>query len=406
MVMDRWGLLVALHLCLGVVAVPSALRADDTAKAPKPEPQLTVLKMIPVGGSGRWDYLYADAAARRLYVPRSTHTQIVDLDKGTVLGDLPDTKGVHGVALALEQGLGFTSNGGANAVSVFDLKTFKVCKTIKAGQKPDPIIYDPASKHILAMNHAGGDVTVIDPAALDNEPVTITVGGKLEFAVADGAGHVYVNVEDKDETVAIDSKENKVLAHWPLAPGKAPTGLAMDVEHHRLFVGCGNQKMVMLDSESGKVLGQRGCWKGRRRRGLRCQAWRGDDRQRQRRDAERGQGLRRWDRDGANGQDLQGRQDDHHGRQKAPGSFALQHPRRQGGRNVRNRCRRREEDQENRVCSIITEDYAAGFLRARCSAWVVRSRCAARSSRSMSKAIREEMCDLVRTRYTVFCILR
>jgi DNA-binding beta-propeller fold protein YncE len=247
--------LIWVCLLLGLFAGSASLCAAADGVASAGAPQLTVLRTIPIGGSGHWDYLYADTAARRLYVPRSTHTQILDLDTGAVLGDLAETKGVHGVAVATEQSLGFTSNGGDNTVSVFDLKTFKVCKILKVGKKPDPITYDPASKHILCINHGGGDVSVIDPAALDKDPAIITIGGVLEFAVADGAGHVFVNVEDKDETVQIDSTTNRVLAHWPVAPGKGPAGLAIDIEHHRLFVGCANSKLIVLDSETGKVLG-------------------------------------------------------------------------------------------------------------------------------------------------------
>jgi YVTN family beta-propeller protein len=231
------------------LAVSAAAGADAAAPA-----KLKVLKTFAVGGEGRWDYLGVDAAARRLYVPRSTHVQILDLDSGALLGDIPGTNGVHGVALAPEHNLGFSSNGRDNSVSAFDLKTLKVLKTVKTGRNPDAILFDPASKHILAFNHSGGNVTVIDPAALDKEPATIAVGGTLEFGVADGAGRVFVNVEDKDEVVEIDSKANRVLAHWPLAPGKAPTGLALDADRHRLYAGCGNQKMIILDSESGKVL--------------------------------------------------------------------------------------------------------------------------------------------------------
>ncbi|MGO8752298.1 MAG: YncE family protein [Thermoguttaceae bacterium] len=246
--------LVLNSLFLGLLAgSPSLSRAADDA-ASTAAPQLAVLQTLPVGGSGKWDYLYADSAARRLYVPRSTHTQILDLDTGAVLGDLADTRGVHGVALAPEQSLGFTSNGGANTTSVFDLKSFNVCKTINVGKKPDPITYDPASKHIFCINHGGGTVSVIDPAALDKDPTVIPVGGTLETAVADGTGHVFVNVEDKAETVEIDSLANRVLAHWALAPEATPAGLAIDTAHHRLFVGCGNKKLYVLDSQSGKVL--------------------------------------------------------------------------------------------------------------------------------------------------------
>lgn len=263
MVMQRRRLLVAVSLLAGFfAAVSSVSAAAEGKKAPPVAAQLALLRTMPVGGTGGWDYLCADSRARRLYVPRATHTQILDLDTGAVVGDIPDTNGVHGVALAPDQGLGFTSNGKDGTVSVFDVKTFKVSKTIKVGTKPDAIMYDSASKHILAINHGSGDVSVIDPAALDKETVKIPVGGTLEFAVGDGAGHVFVNVEDKDETVEIDSKENKVLAHWPLAPGKAPTGLALDRRNHRLFVGCGNEKMIVLDAESGKVLAAADVGKG------------------------------------------------------------------------------------------------------------------------------------------------
>src|SRR4051812_28106424 len=195
-----WSLIIS-----AIILTTHAMAADA---------QLKVLKTIPLGGEGRWDYLCADAQGERLYVPRSTHVQVVDLESGKVVGDIPNTAGVHGVALAPEQNLGFSSNGRDNSVSVFDLKTLKEIKRIKAGKNPDAIPYDPASKHIFAFNHSGGDVTVIDPPALYTATVTIPVGGALEYGVSDGAGHVFVNVEDKGEVVEIDSKENKVLAHW------------------------------------------------------------------------------------------------------------------------------------------------------------------------------------------------
>ena len=254
MVIDRWRVLVVVSLFFGLFTVSWRLSAAAQAEASAGVPQLTLLKTIRVGGTGRWDYLCADSVARRLYVPRGSHVQILDLDGGAVLGDIADTNGVHGVALAPAQGMGFTSNGRDNTVSVFDLKTFEVSKTIKTGRNPDAIIYDPTSKHIFSMNHSGGNVTVIDPAAPNKAPVTIAVGGTLEFAVTDGAGHVFVNVEDKGETVQIDSRANRVLVRWPLAPGTKPTGLAIDIDRHRLFVGCGNQKMIVLDSQRGNVL--------------------------------------------------------------------------------------------------------------------------------------------------------
>lgn len=240
----------ALLFCCGLpLFFNSVCAADDNAV-----PAFKLLKTLPLGGDGRWDYLCVEPESQRLYIPRSSHVQVLDMEKNLIIGDIPNTNGVHGVALALEQNLGFASNGRDNAVTVFDLKTLKVTKSIKTGRNPDAIIYDPASKHIFSMNHSGGDITVIDPAALGKDSVTISVGGALEAGVPDEMGHVYVNVEDKNEVVEIDSKENRVLAHWSLAPGTGPTGLAIDTAHHRLFAGCDNQKMIVLDAENGKVV--------------------------------------------------------------------------------------------------------------------------------------------------------
>jgi DNA-binding beta-propeller fold protein YncE len=246
---------LALSLSLSLVAVSASRPAAVDAPAVN-VPQLKLLATIPLGDKGRWDYLCIDPDARRLYLPRTNHVQVVDLDKGTVVGDIPkiSSKGAHGVALAPDQNLGFISAGRDNCVIAFDIKTLKVTATIKTGANPDAILYDPASKHILSINHSGGDITVINPAALDKETVTIPVGGVLEYAVADGAEHVFVCVEDKNEVVQIDSKANRVRARWALAPGEEPTGLAIDLKHHRLFAGCRNQKMVVLDAKTGKIL--------------------------------------------------------------------------------------------------------------------------------------------------------
>jgi DNA-binding beta-propeller fold protein YncE len=256
---SQLALAFALLLSLGAIAAPFVANGN-AADAPS----LTLLKTIPVGGAGGWDYLCVDPDARLLYVPRGNHMQVINLDKGAVVGDIANvsTKSAHGVALAPGQNLGFISTGKDNSVIAFDIKSLKITATVKTGANPDAILYDPTSKHILSMNHSGGDITVIDPAALEKNAATIQVGGKLEYAVADGAGHVFVCVEDKNEVVQIDSKANRVLARWPLAPGEGPTGLAIDVEHHRLFAGCGNQKMVVLDSKSGKVLATPAIGKG------------------------------------------------------------------------------------------------------------------------------------------------
>lgn len=236
----------------GITAVCVAQTAPAPAAAADAGP-LQVLKTFKVSGASSWDYLTVDPEARRLYVSHGTLVTVLDADKGTAIGEITDTPRVHGIALVPDCNVGFTSNGGENALGVFDLKTMKTLKKIKAGQSPDSIIYDPGSKKVFAFNHRSGDITIVDPKALDKDPVTLAVGGTLETGVSDGAGRVYVNVEDKNEVVAIDSKTGKVLAHWPLAPGEGPTGLAIDTRHHRLFAGC-SKLMVILDAEQGKIL--------------------------------------------------------------------------------------------------------------------------------------------------------
>jgi DNA-binding beta-propeller fold protein YncE len=219
-------------------------------------PQLRVLKTIPLGGEGKWDYLCLDADPRRLYVTRSTTVQVVDLEGGVLAHTVANagSSRVHGVALAPEQNLGFVTAGKDRCVNVFNLMTLKITATVKTDGIPDCIVYDPASKHVFA-NLQGGEITVIDPAAL-NHTVAISVGGRLEAAVADGAGHLFVCVEDRNEVVQIDSMTNKLLARWPLGTGQAPTGLAIDTQHMRLFAGCvNNQQMVILDAKTGTILG-------------------------------------------------------------------------------------------------------------------------------------------------------
>jgi DNA-binding beta-propeller fold protein YncE len=219
-------------------------------------PPLKILKTIPLGGEGKWDYLCLDAEARRLYVPRTNTVQVVDLDNGVLAGTIAKAgkSRVHGVALAPEQNLGFITASKDRCVNVFDLMTLKVTAAVKTRDFPDCIVYDPASKHVFANHHQGGEITVIDPAAL-HHTVTISVGGRLESPVADGAGHLFVCVQDKNEVVQIDSMTNEVLARWPLGTGQAPTALAIDTQRMRLFAGCGNQQMVILDAKTGTILG-------------------------------------------------------------------------------------------------------------------------------------------------------
>jgi len=212
-----------------------------------------LLKKIPLGGEGGWDYVTFDPGSGRLYISRATHVIVLDPASGKVVGDIPDTAGVHGVALAPELGRGFTSNGRANTVTIFDSKTLAVSGQVKAGQNPDAIVYDPASKRVFTMNGRSSDATAID-AATGTVAGTVALGGKPEFAVADGRGRVYVNLEDKSQLLALDSRKLEVVARWPLAPCEAPSGLAIDREHRRLFAGCRNQLMAVVDADSGKVI--------------------------------------------------------------------------------------------------------------------------------------------------------
>jgi DNA-binding beta-propeller fold protein YncE len=224
------------------------------AAAPQPgESGYHLKKKIKVGGEGFWDYITFDSATRQLFISRGTRVMVLDVDSEKVVGEIPDTPGVHGIALAPELGRGFVSNGRGNNVTIFDLKTLATLGHAAAGQNPDAIIYDPASKRAFAMNGRSGDVTAIDGAS-GNVAGTVAVGGKLEFAAADGQGRVYVNVEDKSEMAVIDAHKLTVVARWPMAPCEEPSGLAMDTEHRRLFAGCGNKMMAVIDADSGKVV--------------------------------------------------------------------------------------------------------------------------------------------------------
>jgi DNA-binding beta-propeller fold protein YncE len=214
-----------------------------------------VAKDTTVGGVGSWDYLAFDSHARRLYISHDTRVEVFNPDLGRVIGDIPDTDGVHGIALAKDLGRGFISSGKANTVIIFNLKTLKVISKVNStGQDPDCIIYDPASKRIFTFNGLSGTATAINP--LTGEVLgTIDLGGsKPEFAAADGKGHVWVNLEDKDTTVELDSVKLKVVSHLSLGECHQPSSLAMDIEHRRLFVGCRSKVLVVLDSDSGGVV--------------------------------------------------------------------------------------------------------------------------------------------------------
>ncbi len=212
-----------------------------------------LVKKLVLGGEGGWDYLICDSDARRLYISRGSHVMVVDADTYAVVGDIPGTDGVHGIALAPEFGRGFTSDGRSNTVTIFDLKSLKVLGTAPTDEGPDAIVYDPASKRVFTLNGRAGTATAID-AETGKPAGSITLGGRPEYAAADGEGHIYNNLEDKSEIIQIDSRKLTVTARWPLAPCESPSGLAIDKEHRRLFAGCHSRVMAIMDADTGKVL--------------------------------------------------------------------------------------------------------------------------------------------------------
>ncbi len=212
-----------------------------------------VFKKLTVGGEGGWDCLTVDGPARRLYISRGTHVMVIDLDTDKLVGDIPNTPGVHGIAVAPEFNRGFTSNGKDNTATIFDLKTLKVLGQVKTGGNPDIILYDPASKRVFTFNGRSHDATVID-AVTGKVVQTIALGGKPEFADADGKGKVYVNIEDTNEVVELDSMNAREVRRFSLKPCEEPSGLALDAVRGRVFSGCHNKMMTVLNIKTGKVI--------------------------------------------------------------------------------------------------------------------------------------------------------
>jgi DNA-binding beta-propeller fold protein YncE len=233
------------RLLLLVLLVPISLGAASTGYHLSGE--------IKIGGDGGWDYASVDTAARRLYVSHATHVVVVDLDSAKVVGDIPDTPGVHGIAIAADLGRGFISNGRSNNVTMFDLKTMKAIGQVPTGQNPDGIRYEPTSHRVLTFNGRSKDSTVID-AKTGKAVATIALSGKPEFPVTDDKGTVYANIEDTSEIVEIDAAKATVTKRYSLAPCEDPSGLAIDTKNRRLFSVCGNRLMAVSDPVSGKVL--------------------------------------------------------------------------------------------------------------------------------------------------------
>lgn len=235
---------LAVLIC-GLVAVISAQGQEGPYK---------FSKEIPVGGEGGWDYLSVDSAAHRLYVSHATKVVVIDTQAAKVVGEVTDTPGVHGFAIAADLGRGFSTNGRENKASIVDLKTLKTIQKVDTGENPDAVLYEPARKEVYTFNGRGKSATVFE-AQSGKVVATVPLEGKPESAQADSkAGKVYVNIEDMNAIKVIDTATHKVEATWPIAPGEAATGMASDMANHRLFIGCDNKLMLMIDSTNGKVV--------------------------------------------------------------------------------------------------------------------------------------------------------
>jgi len=241
----RISLSSVLFVCVLVLLASLALAAGSSG--------YHLAKKTVLGGDGGWDYLTVDAKARRIYISRSTHVMVVDADSAAVVGDIPGTNGVHGIAIASDMDKGFTSNGRDNNVTIFDTRTVKALGTAPTGKNPDAIIYDPASKRVFALNGGSNDATAID-AKTGTVAGTVALGGRPEFAQADEKGHVFVNIEDKSEIVQFDANKLTVENRWKVAPGEGPSGLAIDRKHRRLFSVCSNKLMVVVNADTGAVV--------------------------------------------------------------------------------------------------------------------------------------------------------
>ena len=220
-----------------------------------------LIKRVPIGGDGGWDCLIVDSTAKRCYISHASHVVIFDTEKEKVIGDINNTPGVHGIAIATGLNKGYITNGGDNSVTVFDTATLKETARIKVGNRPDAILFDPATKRIFAFNAGSKDCTVID-AVKDTNIGTIPLGGKPEFGQSDEKGQVFVNIEDKNEIAVIDAEKLTVTNHWSIAPCESPSGLAIDLKNKRLFSACSNGKMAITDYTTGKSLATPAIGKG------------------------------------------------------------------------------------------------------------------------------------------------
>ena len=241
-----WGRFIVVALALGILLSVHVANAQEKTG-------YHVAKKIMVGGSGGWDYLAYDAPSHRLFVSHSDRFVVINTDSDKVVGEIGQLEGVHGMAIANEFNRAFVTNGTSSSVSVVDMKTLKVLSKIPVGKKPDAILYDPFSHRVFVYNGQSENASVID-AAKGTVISTIALGGKPEFSATDRKGHIFVNLEDKNEVVGFDASTLKIFARWSLKGGDEPTGLAIDVEHHRLFSVCHNKLLFVLDSDNGALV--------------------------------------------------------------------------------------------------------------------------------------------------------
>src|SRR6266852_4518350 len=234
------------------VAFFAVTRSHASVPAPGPS-GYRLVKTVLVPGDEGWDYVTVDSDARRVYISHATHVVVMNADTYAIEGDIPDTQGVHGIALAPDLGRGFVSDGRANTATIFDLKSLKTIGTVNTGTNPDAIVYEPTTKRVFTLNGRSKDATAIN-AADGTVAGTLALGGKPEFAVADGKGSIYVNIEDTSELVQFDPQKLTVTHRWPQKPCQEASGLAIDRKNRRLFSGCDNKMMAVMDADSGKVV--------------------------------------------------------------------------------------------------------------------------------------------------------
>jgi hypothetical protein len=249
---------IAIVWLLSAVLFPSFIQAQSSTPAPGDSGPYHVSQTFHVGGEGGWDYLTVDPEHKLLYVPRSTHTMVLDANTGKTIADIPGQKRNHGVAIVGSAGRGFITDGADASVTVFDLKIYAVLGKVKTAEDADGVIYDPASGKVLVVC---GDAGVLIPISPDLDLTTakadtaVELGGKPEFLAADGQGKAYINLVDKDQVAVVDTKAMKVVNRWPTSPGGSPVGMSMDAGRRHLFIGCRKpQKLIVMSADDGKVL--------------------------------------------------------------------------------------------------------------------------------------------------------